>query len=126
MANKGIKVEGQAEAIRAINQVSDGAQDLTEAHKAEAEMLLPDVRSKTRVDTGTLESGWQTDSMATEARFINAVEYAGVQEFGWSDHNIEPTHAIYQAFESNEQRTEELYAKHIAGLGTKAGFEVKD
>jgi hypothetical protein len=120
-----LKVEGVPEVTRALDKVQDAAQDLSEAHKAEAEMLLPDVQSATRHDSGTLASSWQTDSIATEAKFINDVPYAGVQEWGWSEHNIEPTHAITDAFERNAERTEAIYADAFKRAGESAGFDTE-
>lgn len=120
---KGLQVEGIPEAERAFNKVKAKAENMPEVHKAEADMLLPDVLSKTRRKSGVLAAGWQTDGIATEAQFINEVVYAGVQEFGWSDRNIEPTNAIIQAFEANESKTEALYADAIGDIGRKAGFD---
>jgi hypothetical protein len=122
MANK-IQVTGKESVIRAFDNVARDIDDLSDAHRAEADMLLPDVQSATRKDTGSLASAWRPDSIATEAQFVNDLPYAGVQEYGWSERNIEPTLAVQQAFESNEKRTEEVYADHIARAGSKAGFD---
>ena len=120
-----MKVEGVPEAVRAFSKVEDAVKDLSDAHKAEAEMLLPDVLSATRKKSGALASGWQTDGIATEAKFSNDVVYAGVQEYGWSEHNIEPTNAISQAFASNTERTEKVYSDAIERIGKAAGFDTK-
>lgn len=120
-----LKVEGIPEVTRAFDKVDNAIQDLSEAHKAEANMLLPDVQSATRRKSGDLVAGWQTDGIATEAKFSNDVVYAGVQEFGWGDHNIEPTHAITQAFERNSEQTEAVYGKAIGDIGKRAGFHTK-
>jgi len=120
--SKGMKVEGAKEAVSAFNKVEDRLQDLSEAHRAEAEMLLPDVQSATRSDSGTLRSGWRTDGEATQAHFLNDVEYAGVQEFGWAEHNIEPTNAIENAFAGNTERTEAHYAEAIRDIAERTGF----
>jgi hypothetical protein len=123
--NKGIKVTGIPEAEKAFNQVKHNVEDLSKVHKAAAEMLLPDVQTATRHKTGALAAGWRADAIATEAQFINDVVYAGVQEFGWSDRNIEPTYAITQSFEANEKRTEALYADGIGDIARDAGFDTK-
>jgi hypothetical protein len=120
-----VKVEGEAEVLRAFDKVDHAIRDLSEAHRAEANMLLPDVLSATRRKSGDLVAGWQTDGIATQAKFINEVVYAGVQEFGWAAHNIDPTGAITQAFERNSQQTEAVYADAIGRIGDKAGFNVK-
>jgi len=120
-----MKVEGVPETVRAFDKVEDKVKDLSDAHRAEAEMLLPDVLSRTRRKSGTLASGWQTDGIATEAKFSNDVVYAGVQEYGWSEHNIEPTNAISQAFASNTERTEKVYSDAIERIGKSAGFDTK-
>ena len=121
-----LKVDGIPEVTHALEKVGAGVSDLSQAHKAEADMLLPDVQSATRRGaSGDLLAGWQTDGIATEAKFINDVVYAGVQEWGWSEHNIEPTHAIIQAFERNSKQTEALYGDAIAKLGESAGFDTK-
>jgi hypothetical protein len=123
MASKGMKVEGAAEASRAFNRVDDKLQDLSKAHKAEAEMLLPDVLSATRFDSGTLRAGWRTDGEAEQAHFLNDVEYAGIQEFGWAEHNIDPTNAIANAFAGNTERTEAVYAEAIRDIAEQTGFD---
>lgn len=117
-----VKVDGVPEVTRALQKVADQVADLSETHKAEAEMLLPDVSRATRRLSGDLAGGWQTDGIATEARFSNDIVYAGVQEFGWAEHNIEPTNAIAQAFEGNASKTETLYADAIGRIGDGAGF----
>jgi hypothetical protein len=88
-------------------------------------MLLPDVRSASRRASGDLVAGWQADGIAKEGHFVNEVPYAGVQEWGWLAHNIEPTHAIMQAVERNDKQTEALYGDAIAGIAGKAGFDTK-
>ena len=120
-----IKVEGGPEAQRAFDKVSNSVSDLHEAHKAEADMLLPDVLSATRRLSGDMVAGWQTDGIATEARFSNDVVYAPMQEFGWADHNIEPTNAIAQAFERNSQQTEQVYGDAVRAIAERAGFDTK-
>jgi len=125
MPAKGLKVEGVPEVTRAFDKVNSAIQDMSEAHRAEANMLLPDVRSATRKGSGNLAAGWQTEGAATEAHFLNEVVYAGVQEWGWEQHNIAPTHAILQAFESNDDKTEALYADAIGAIAGKAGFDIK-
>jgi hypothetical protein len=126
MQKKGLTVKGVPEVTRALEKVDRGVSNLQEAHRAEAEMLLPSIVNATRRDTGALAAGWQADSTETEAQFINEEEYAGVQEWGWQDHNIEPTHAITEAFEKNTKETEALYGQHIAAIGERANFVVKD
>jgi hypothetical protein len=120
-----LKVEGVPEVTRAFDKVAHSVQDMSEAHKAEADMLLPDVQSATRHLSGDLAAGWQTDGIADQAKFSNDVVYAGVQEFGWSDHNIEPTNAIATAFEGNTDKTEALYGDAIRAIGERAGFDTQ-
>jgi hypothetical protein len=125
MVAQGLKVEGIPEATRAFDKVSAGIQDLSKAHKAEADMLLHDVQAATRRKSGDLIAGWETDGIATAAKFINQVVYAGVQEFGWAEHGIEPTGAITKAFESNATQTEAIYGDAIGDIARAAGFDVK-
>jgi hypothetical protein len=125
MAASNLKVEGIPEVTRAFDKVNHGIKDLSEAHRAEADMLLPSVQSATRKLSGDLVAGWETDGIATEARFSNPVVYAPIQEFGWSEHNIEPTGAIAQAFESSQDRTGALYGDAIEGIARAAGFDTK-
>jgi quinol monooxygenase YgiN len=126
MQKKGLTVKGVPEVTRALDKVDRGVSNLQEAHREAASSMLPDIVNATRNDTGTLAAGWQADSTDKEAQFINEEEYAGVQEWGWQDHNIEPTHAILEAFEKNAKETEELYSEHIARIGERANFAVKD
>jgi hypothetical protein len=125
MPAKNLKVEGGPEAKRAFDKVSHGVEDLSKAHKAEAEMLLPDVRAATRHQSGDLAGNWQTDGIANEARFVNTLVYAPIQEFGWAAHGIEPTNAIQQAFERNASETEALYGDAIRDIAGAAGFDTK-
>ena len=121
MAKKGMSVEGAPEVQRAFNKVDDKIADLSKAHQAEAEMLLSDVQSATRHDTGALASSWRTDGIATEARFLNEQPYASIQEFG--SLTIEPTYAVQKAFEANTERTEAVYADALRDIGQSAGFD---
>lgn len=120
-----VKVEGIPQTTAAFNKVSNEIKDLSAAHQAEANMLLPDIKSATRKRSGDLAGAWQGDGIATEAKFINSVVYAGVQEYGWGSHNIEPTNAITQAFERNSERTEAIYADAIGDIAKRAGFDTK-
>lgn len=123
MASKGkMTVTGDEEVKRAFSDVAKDVSDLQDVHRAEADMLLSAVVGETRRDTGSLAAGWGTDSTATQAQFINTEEYAGVQEWG-GYHNIEPTHAILTAFESNQSETEALYAKAIADIADRANID---
>jgi hypothetical protein len=120
-----IKVDGVPQTVAAFNKVSNDIQDLSKAHQAEANMLLPAIKSATRKRSGDLAGAWQGDGIATEAKFINSVVYAGVQEYGWPSHNIEPTNAIIQAYERNSERTEAIYADAIGDIARRAGFDTE-
>jgi hypothetical protein len=120
-----VKVDGIPQTTAALNKVANQIQDLSQAHQAEANMLLPDIKAATRKRSGDLAGAWQGDGIATEAKFINSVVYAGVQEYGWSGHNIEPTNAITQAFERNSGQTEAIYADAIGDIARRAGFDTK-
>jgi hypothetical protein len=121
-----MKVEGIPEVTRAFDKVSDSVGDMTEAHRAEADMLLSEVQSRTRKDTGQLAASWGPNSEPELAQFVNSEDYAGVQEFGWSARNIDPTNAVTGAFEANESATEKVYGDAIAEIGKRAGFEVRN
>lgn len=123
MPQKGLKVEGVEEAQRAFNRVKEKVEDMPEVHKREADLLLGDITAITRKKSGVLAASWIGEGTATEAKFINDVEYAGVQEYGWGAHNIEPTNAIEQAFLKNEKQTEALYADAIGDIAGSAGFD---
>lgn len=123
MAKQSLKVEGAPEVVRAFNKVDDKIADMSTAHRAEAEALLSDVQTATRQDTGELASAWRTDGIATEAQFLNDVEYANIQEFG--SEFVEPTLAVQQAFEANTERTEAVYADALRDIGESAGFDTK-
>jgi len=119
---KGMQVKGVPEVVRAFEKMDNEVSDLSKAHKDAAQLLLPDIVNATRRNTGRLAGGWGTDSTATTAKFINDEEYAGVQEWGWSAHNIDPTHAIVTAFEKNASETEALYAEAIRDRADKANI----
>lgn len=121
-----LKVEGIPEVTRALDKVQHETADLTDVHRNEAEMLLSEVASRTRHDTGTLAASWEASGEPTLAQFINVQVYAGVQEFGWSARNIEPTLAVQGAFAANESETEKLYGDAIAEIGERAGFNVRN
>jgi hypothetical protein len=123
MAKPQLKVEGAPEAQRAFNKVADKIDDLSDAHRTEAEALLSDVQSATRQDTGELSSAWRADGIATEAQFLNDMPYANIQEYG--SRYVEPTLAVQQAFEANTERTEAVYADALRDIGESAGFDTK-
>ena len=119
----GVKVEGASEVKRAFDKVATNVSDLQEGHQKEADALLSDVVNATRSDSGRLRSAWGTDATAKDARFINDEEYEGVQEWGWDQHNIEPTHAIVDAWERNTNTTEAIYAEAIRDIAERANID---
>jgi hypothetical protein len=125
MAQKGVEVKGTQQVEAAFNEVSHGLKDLSEAHRAEADMLLPDVERMTRRQTGALAAGWEPVGVADAAQFTNRISYAGVQEFGWAQHNIEPTLAVQKAFEANTEKTEKVYNDAIGKLARSANIETR-
>lgn len=125
MGKPTLKVEGTQQVEAAFSEVSKGLRDMSKAHQAEGDMLIGDVRSLTRFDTGDLAAGWEPKGVADSAQFTNRVSYAGIQEFGWSAHNIEPTLAVERAFDANQSRTEQIYNDHIAQLARKANIETR-
>jgi hypothetical protein len=121
-----LKVEGVPEVTRAFDKVSHDIADMTEVHRSEAEMLLSEVAARTRRQTGNLAASWEASGEPELAQFLNPQAYAGVQEFGWSARNIEPTLAVQGAFEANESETERLYGDAIADIGKRADFQVRN
>lgn len=125
MAKPTVEVKGTQQVEAALNEVSARSKDLSEAHSKEASMLLGDVQRFTRYATGTLQAGWEPSGNPDSAQFTNRVSYAGVQEFGWAGHSIEPTLAVEKAFVGNVSQTEQIYADAIADIARKANIEVR-
>jgi hypothetical protein len=125
MGKPQLEVKGTQQVESALKEVAARSKDLSEAHSAEASMLLGDVQKFTRYDTGALQAGWEPEGTPGAAQFTNRVSYAGVQEFGWAQHNIEPSLAVEKAFNSNTSRTEQIYADAIADIARKANIEVR-
>lgn len=99
------KVEGASEVQSAFNTVANF--DLEKAGTDAARALLPDVRRFTRYASGYLSSGWD----AEESQFINDVDYAVYQEFGTV--TIDPTNAIQDSWDMNEDKVVEAYEREI-------------
>lgn len=125
MGKPKIEVKGAQQIEAAFSEVSRGIHDMSEAHRTEADMLLQDVERLTRRKSGTLAAGWEPVGTAEAAQFINRISYAGVQEFGYAPHNIEPTLAVEQAFENNTTRTEQVYNDAIERIAGKANIATK-
>ena len=99
------EVQGAREVQDAFETVANF--DLEQAGTNAALAVLPDVRRFTRINSGYLRSSWDAES----SNFINDAGYAVYQEFGTVE--IDPTHAVYDAWEMNEEKVKEAFEREI-------------
>jgi hypothetical protein len=125
-ASKGaVKVEGVREYQLALKRVSDGAADMTSAHRAVAGRLVPGIALRSPRRTGALASSWVPGATKGRARITSRVLYAGPIEYGWPARHIEPARMVRDTVEASTREIREAYESEIARLGARAGFEVK-
>lgn len=114
------RVEGIDEALSAFKDFGKGL-DFPKIAEDAAEAIIPDVRSFTRYKSGALQQGWDIQRDEDGAAFINSQEYMGFQE--WGTDTIEPTHAVYKAWDSNQEQVVKAYDEAVKEVAEGAGFE---
>lgn len=121
MPDPQLKVEGQDEVLRAFNKFSDSADDLKDVNAQVGQALIGDIRSNTRVRSGTLKSSWETTAEPMTAQFANPQKYAVVQEMGGVQ--VEPTHAVGRAYEANQDAITGAYADGLTKRAKRANID---
>lgn len=118
-----LEVKNASEVQRALDAMAKAASDLSDVNADVGNLLLPDIRARTRRLSGALAASWETTAEPMRANFTNPQKYAVVQEFGGVQ--IEPTNAVARAYEDNQDAIAERYGSGLAKRGKRAGFDVK-
>ena len=125
-ASKGaVKIDGVREVQRAMSKVGAEAADLKVAHMRVSSLLIPGITARTPRRSGNLAAGWKPGATKGRARITNSERYAGVIEYGWPEHNIEPARMIRDEVGASHREILEAYEQELARLAASAGFDVK-
>lgn len=106
--------------VKASLHAAGAGFDEAKASQDAAEAILPEVKRRTRVQSGASQQSWRVEGMPDGAAFINEMEYAAYQEFGTED--IDPTYAVFHAWTDNEDDVLKAFAKEVKASGKDAGF----
>lgn len=85
---------------------------MKDLHREVGELVVTESRTIVPVLSGALAGTLRATNSATAATVKagdSSVDYAGVQHFGWAEHNIEPTPYLYDAA---DRRTDEIIARY--------------
>jgi hypothetical protein len=118
-----LEVKNAKEVQRAIDKFAQSADDLKDINADVGNLLLGDIKSNTRRNTGELAASWEVSAEPMQAQFSNPQSYAVVQEFGGVQ--IEPTNAVASAYEANQDGIAEAYGSGLAGKAKRIGFDTK-
>lgn len=116
-----VQVQGAAELRRALKQMGDDLADLKEAHRAAAESVATEARSRVPVVSGTLLGTIRTSVRQTGASVMagggrRRVPYAGPIHFGWHRRHIVPQPFLYDAMDERRDEVAADYQARVAKL----------
>jgi hypothetical protein len=104
--------------VRALEAIAEESAELKVAGRRIGASLVGRVRAPTRRATGALAGAWQA---AERGGVVNALEYAGPQEYGWPARGIEPTRAVRQAIDEQRGGIVGEYSTELASIIRRHG-----
>lgn len=125
MTRTAIEVEGAKELQKALRSVLDGTNDLKEAHKAAAEIVVTDAKPRARRLSGAMAASGRAAGQAKQgvARFGYArLNYVPIQIFGHAARNISPNPFPYDAIDARFDDITKTYLDQVDGLINKHGL----
>jgi hypothetical protein len=126
-ASKGrVEVRGVREVQTAMRRLEAQAGDLKAAHLAVASTLIPGIGIRSPVRSGALAASWSAGATKTRARITSSTRYAGVIEYGWPEHSIEPARMVRATVDVSHREILDAYERELARLAARDGFEVRD
>lgn len=119
-----IEVKGVREVQAAMRGLEVDAKDLSAAHKAVVTKLVPGIALRSPRRSGRLASSWRAAATKTRGKLTSTAPYAGVIEYGWAAHGIEPARMVRETIEGSTDEILATYADELAKLAEKQGFRV--
>ena len=98
--NGSIQLKGASELARGLKKAGADMKDLRQVNKEAAQIVVPEAKSLAPHKSGKLAASVRAGA-TQKAGVVRAgskrVPYAGVINYGWPGHNINPTHFANQA-----------------------------
>jgi HK97 gp10 family phage protein len=123
-----IRLEGQAQFRRQLRLLSDGTEDLKEAHTDAAKLVENEARPNVPVRSGALQGSLRSSGTKTRGVVrvgFARVPYAGVVHFGWPARNIAPQPFIYDALDHRRADVIDVYHDRVNEISRRAGLDVR-
>lgn len=115
-ASDAVRVDGLRELHRGLKEAGRSVSDLTVLHREVGQLVAREGSDLAPVLDGLLAASVRAVATPTGVTVIagsNRVDYAGVQHFGWVEHNIEPTPFLYDAFDTRRAQVLDRYESGI-------------
>ena len=119
MPNK-VEIVGGPALHSALTGLEGDLRDLSGLNGEVAEKLARAVGEAAPVDTGALAGSWEGTGTPSAAEVSSPLAYAGPQNYGVPDHNIEGTHYAEKALASSEAAAAEQYRAGLDKLTAEA------
>ena len=111
MTAAGFQVRGADRLARTAADAGRELRDLSRTNRAVAEGVRASA-SPPRL-TGALAASLTVTSSTTEADVTSGLPYAGVIEYGWARHNIEPSMFLTSAATGRDPASIDLYQRAV-------------
>lgn len=116
MSDAGIRVDSR-ELEAALSKLAAETAAMPETWAAVGEQLLPGVRQRTPVKSGSLAASWEAAGEPGKATISSELPYAGTVEF----HNS----PIADTIAASEADVREVLERELAKVARSIGFEVR-
>lgn len=121
-----ISVSGQKEVIAAIHKVEKDIENRIDLNKELSDELSQQASARAPRLTGELASTVKGNASADKAQILagsNTVVYAGVQEYGWPEKNIQEQPYLRPAVYENLTYIEEKFNNYIGSIIKKYNLD---
>jgi HK97 gp10 family phage protein len=116
------RVHGDENLVRTLRQAAAEVADMEDANRQAADLVAESGRGRAPVETGALRDSITVEVTREVGRAAAAVDYAGVQEWGWRARNIPAQPFLVPALLDNQGRIEDLYERALdAAIGKVKG-----
>ena len=122
MAEFTVAVKGLREVVRSFNQYEGAVQDLKEANYAIGSKVAQTASAIAPQQTGALASSIRANKAKQKVQIKAGgakVPYAGVQEYGWAQRNIQAQPFLRRAAWTERNYVKEQYTQNIQAIGRK-------
>lgn len=109
-------MHGATELVHAGELIADALRDdMAPAHLEVATQIIPAATALVPVLTGALGGSLRAETSRTRAWVTSDLPYAGVQEWGWPDHNIDGSHFLVDGARNAETQWLDTYTDAVQG-----------